>query len=77
MMSEIDKPTTDRAVRLEPLAATCANGSCPTVYTTDRGTIVVQGYAVDGNDAGMTVPPGELLVEVPADLLLAAVRNQS
>jgi hypothetical protein len=51
----------------------CGGGSCPTVYRTDRDTYVVQGYAVTADEAGIDLPAGELLVEIPADLLSAAV----
>ena len=65
------------ALRLEPVASRCAAGDCPTVYRSSRGTLVVQGYAVTPNDAGITVPSGELLVEIPPELLAAAVQNLS
>lgn len=55
------------AVRLTRVGG-CEGGTCPTVYVTDRGTVVVQGSIV--TDAqGVNVPAGETLVEVPADLL--------
>lgn len=56
-------------VKLE-LVATCAGGTCPTVYRTDRGTYVVQGWTLDSSDresfSGLT---GEDVVEVPASLI--------
>jgi hypothetical protein len=55
------------SVQIEPFTFTCINGNCPTIWRTDRGTYVIQGYAVA--DAGITPPAGELLVEVPAELL--------
>jgi len=64
------------AAPLQVIANACAAGSCPTVYTTDSGTVLVQGYAVPpSRHAGIDVPAGELLVEVPAHLLAEAVRN--
>jgi hypothetical protein len=30
-------------VKVTKLAATCENGDCPTLYATDRGTLLVQG----------------------------------
>jgi hypothetical protein len=57
------------AVTLTPVAAWCGNGECPTVYTTDRGTLVVQGYALEPDHAGMAIPAGEQMVEIPAELL--------
>ncbi|GLY95972.1 hypothetical protein [Actinoplanes sp. NBRC 103695] len=58
---------------LESIAYSCTSGTCPTVYRTDRGTLVVQGYSIDAADAGVEIPEGERLVEIPVDLLLAAV----
>jgi hypothetical protein len=50
----------------------CANNSCPTVYRTNRGTLVVQGYTVTAEEAGVDVPPDERLIEIPLALLRAA-----
>ena len=52
----------------------CGGGSCPTVYRTDRNTLVVQGYTVTAESAGVDLPAGEQLVEIPAELLAAAIR---
>lgn len=52
----------------------CGAGSCPTVYRTDRDTFVIQGYAVTAEAAGLDLPAGEQLVEIPADLLAEAVK---
>jgi hypothetical protein len=54
-------------MHLEPFKFTCSGGSCPTLYRTDRGTFVIQGYTVA--DADVTPPDGEALVEVPMELL--------
>ena len=54
-------------MKLTQISGGCVDGTCPTIYRSDRGTIVVQGYAV--TDAGMDVPEGEALVEIPAELL--------
>jgi hypothetical protein len=65
---------------LRVLAGQCGGGSCPTVYGTDRATVVVQGYVVNGDNAGVEVPVGEHLVEIPTEILLAAadkIRNQA
>ena len=64
----------DAAPQLTVLTSLCGGGSCPTVYRTDRGTLVVQGYTVTPATAGLEVPAGEQLVEIPADLLAAAMR---
>jgi hypothetical protein len=61
-------------VALEHLATVCGSGTCPTVYRTDRGTYVVQGFVV-GQDIGVTPPAGETLVEIPAELFAEAVRS--
>lgn len=65
---------------LRAVANQCANSSCPTVYisgSSGSGTVVVQGYTVSAERAGITVPDGETLVEIPFDLLAEAVRNLS
>jgi len=66
--------------RLAPLRAVankCASGSCPTVYQSSSGTLVVQGFAVSAESAGIDVPEGEMLVEIPLDLLAEAFRELS
>lgn len=59
-------------MRLTRLAG-CEGGTCPTVYKTDRGTLVVQGAAVADPEAlsSVDLPAHETLVEVPVDLLLS------
>jgi hypothetical protein len=61
--------TPEPATRL--VISLCGTGTCPTVYTTDRDTVLVQGGAV----TGIAVPDGELLVEIPRELLLEAARR--
>jgi hypothetical protein len=65
------------SVTLQAIAASCTNGTCPTVYRTDRNTVVVQGYVMAAETAGIDVPNGELLVEIPLDLLHTAARSAS
>lgn len=73
-MTSVDNEANGSAVpALELLATTCSSGTCPTIFKTDRGTIVIQGYAVDAHRAGVTLAPDELLVEIPSELL-AAIR---
>ncbi|MEV6347618.1 hypothetical protein [Actinoplanes sp. NPDC051851] len=66
---------------LRPIANQCTAGNCPTVYVeTDSdlsgtATAVVQGYVVSPERAGIELPEGEVLVEVPISLLAEAVRN--
>jgi len=66
---------------LRAVANRCQAGNCPTVYVSDSdsasGTVVVQGYSVSGERAGIDVPDGEMLVEIPVDLLIEAVRRLS
>jgi len=57
---------------LTAIASSCTTGTCPTVYQSDKGTVVVQGYDVSPESAGLDVPLGERLVEIPADLLREA-----
>jgi hypothetical protein len=54
-------------MKLTRIKGACRDDTCPTLYATDRGTFVVQGYVV--NDTDVTLPEGEALVEVPAELL--------
>ena len=61
-------------LELTLLAKICPADDCPTVYTTNRGTVVVQGYVVDSDEAGLRLPDGERLVEIPRELLASAAR---
>ncbi|WP_433296462.1 hypothetical protein ACQP2F_38460 [Actinoplanes sp. CA-030573] len=63
----------DREVTLRLIATVCGGGSCPTVYRTDRGTLVIQGYPVSAQAVGVDLPDGEVLVEIPEELLGGAV----
>lgn len=47
----------------------CGRDDCPKVFTTDRGSIAVQGYTVD-----MHAAQGESVVEIPTEVLREAVR---
>lgn len=60
--------------RLTLITKVCGGGSCPTVYRTDHDTFVVQGYVVAPESAGIDVPTGEQLVEIPMELLAEAYR---
>lgn len=50
----------------------CGRDDCPTIFTTDRGTIAVQGYVVDKPS-----PDGEAVVEIPLSVLQDAARALS
>ena len=47
---------------MKVLAADCVAGSCPTIYQTDQGEVVVQGKLVEvrGDEAVVVISP-ELL----------------
>src|SRR5215813_3483699 len=80
VMNPFMKPGADAAtgtVVLRAVANECSGGECPTVYVTDRDTVVVQGYLLRPEAAGVSVPDGEVLVEIPPDLLATAVRTLS
>jgi hypothetical protein len=63
-------------MRLTRIAGSCPSGrTCPTIYETDRGTVVVQGYVLGADDlAHVTLPEGESAVEIPASLLQEVAR---
>jgi hypothetical protein len=56
----------------------CQGNSCPAIYATDRGTLVVQGDIVTDPQAIAEANPsaGETLVEIPRGLL-ASPQGQS
>jgi hypothetical protein len=64
-------------VTLQPLVAPCATGECPTIFQADRGTLVLQRYVFNPDDAGAEVPPGEQMIEVPVALLAKYARMTS
>ena len=51
---------------------------CPTLYATDRGTSVVQGWRVTDADAlgVMDIPAHETAVEIPTALLRFATEDR-
>lgn len=57
-------------MKLTFLGTTSEYGQSPTLYTTDRGTYVVQGWKVDDAEAlaEMGIPSHEGAVEVPPEL---------
>jgi hypothetical protein len=64
-------------VRVELISTLCGAGSCPTVYRTNRGTLVVQGRTLDAGSVGIALSSGETLVEIPAGLLALAPDPQA
>lgn len=59
-------------MKLRLLGTTSEDGKCPTLYETETGDIVVQGYKLTDPEAlGQLkdVLPGETFVVIPRDLL--------
>jgi hypothetical protein len=59
-------------MRLRFLGSDSKNGACPSLYATNRGTYVVQGWTVvDPEALGdlRNVLEGESFVEIPKELL--------
>ncbi|MER7035223.1 hypothetical protein [Streptomyces albidoflavus] len=61
-------------MRVTKLVSTCDIKDCPTIYTTDRGTFLVQGETP--MDHGLQIPAHENHVEIPMELLEKAVREK-
>jgi hypothetical protein len=56
--------------QLTPIAGgDCGRNDCATIFTTDRGTLAVQGNKIDHE-----APTGESIVEIPMALLKEAIR---
>lgn len=47
------------------------DSNCPSLYRTDRGTFLVQGWRVTDPEAlaQLNIPAHETVIEVPADVL--------
>ncbi|HEV7960919.1 MAG TPA: hypothetical protein VGP57_00120 [Actinoplanes sp.] len=69
---EESTPTVAAKPGLTLIASLCGSGTCPAIYRTDRGTLVVQGRAIAAGSAGINLSEGELLVEIPEQLLAEA-----
>jgi hypothetical protein len=62
---------------LEPVRGDCSDGkTCPAIYRTDRGTVVIQGWTVTDPEAlrQLHLPSGEQAVEVPAEMVDEVLR---
>ncbi|MER7984095.1 hypothetical protein ABTY53_00600 [Streptomyces noursei] len=55
------------------LVTSCDKKDCPTLYKTDRGTLLVQGETP--TDHGLRIPAHENLVEIPLELIRRAIRD--
>ncbi len=59
---------------LQLLRSGCGDGkTCPALHQTDRGTVVIQGWAVTESEPRPL--PGEEAIEVPAGLLAEALHT--
>ena len=54
------------------MVAGCDYKDCPRVYLSDRGTVVFQGDSVT-HAQGLRLGPGEQAVELPFDVVRAAL----
>ncbi|WP_214412958.1 hypothetical protein [Sphaerisporangium fuscum] len=64
-------------MRLRFLGSTSEAGACPSLYETDRGTVVVQGLTLTDPEARADlrdILDGESAVEVPRELLVEVAR---
>ena len=67
-------------MRLRFLGSTSDVKRCPTLYATDRGTYVVQGWTVTDPEALgdlRDVLEGESFVEIPKELLRFAANDRA
>jgi hypothetical protein len=64
-------------MRLTHLGTESGDNGCPSLYATDRGTYVIQGWRVlDAEALGqMDIPDHETAIEVPRTLLSHAPRE--
>ena len=64
-------------MKLTFLGTSSKDGECPTLYATDRGTYVIQGWKVSDPEAlaAMDIPERETAIEVPRELLGFAPRD--
>nr|WP_017573283.1 hypothetical protein [Nocardiopsis halotolerans] len=60
-------------MKFEKLSGDCNRDDCPGIYSTDKGTVVVQGDLLT-DTAGLTPSQGEAVVEIPAHLIEEAAR---
>ncbi|TQN32916.1 hypothetical protein FHX37_2904 [Haloactinospora alba] len=63
-------------MELARIAGDCPDRrTCPTLYETDRDTVLVQGYELPPEEhTRLAVPEGESVVEIPKSLLQEAAR---
>lgn len=70
----MQRPTDDSGLQLTWLGTESGEDGCPSVFETNRGTLVVQGWRV-ASDAALAelrsrgLPDHETAVEIPLDLI--------
>lgn len=66
-------------MKLTHLGTESGINGCPSLYATDRGTFVVQGWRVADAAAlaALSIPPNESVVEIPIALIRFARRYES
>ncbi|MEV7377825.1 hypothetical protein [Streptomyces lydicus] len=60
-------------MKVTKLVSTCDLKDCPTIYATDRGTLLVQGETP--GDHGLQIPAHESVVEIPEQLIFDLIRK--
>lgn len=60
-------------MKVTMLATTCDIKDCPTIYATDRGTLLFQGETP--TDHGLKIPGHETVVELPVELIRKAIAD--
>ena len=56
----------------------CDETSCPTIYKTEAGNFVIQGFKINPEDkTKLNVPESEDLVEIPAEFLKAFIEKMA
>jgi hypothetical protein len=60
-------------MRVTMLATTCDIKDCPTIYATDRGTLLFQGESPA--DHGPEIPAHETVVGLPVEMIRKAIAD--
>lgn len=67
------KPSRGEPVKVTMLVSMCEIKDCPTIYATDRDTLLVQGESP--TDHGLEIPAHETVVEIPIQLVFDLIRK--
>lgn len=60
-------------MKVTKLVGNCDLKDCPTIYATDRGTLLVQGETP--GDHELDIPAHETVVEIPEQLFFDLIRK--